>query len=171
MFNLKTILELKKHYDFISFLDLDECQIGSHNCHQNAICTNNMGSFTCKCSIGFIGDGTFCFGKFLHEILAGFHCSALYLKWTSESANALPCQTEPFIISSLYQNGHWNNEYNLKCTDLIDFNISRWLSNCIISMLNPNFQILTWVVHRKNIIILDCFWQINFHFNRHQTAA
>ena len=44
------------------FIDINECNTGSHNCHQNATCMNNVGSFTCQCNTGFIGNGTSCAG-------------------------------------------------------------------------------------------------------------
>ncbi|KAI4465589.1 netrin/laminin-related [Holotrichia oblita] len=37
--------------------DVDECGLGLHDCHPEAICTNTDGSFSCHCKRGFIGDG------------------------------------------------------------------------------------------------------------------
>ena len=44
------------------WIDIDECQLGTNNCHNNAICTNTNGSFNCTCAPGFEGNGTFCSG-------------------------------------------------------------------------------------------------------------
>ena len=40
--------------------DNDECANGSHTCDYNAICSNNVGSYTCECVDGFTGDGKTC---------------------------------------------------------------------------------------------------------------
>ena len=45
---------------FIS--DDDECTTGEDDCDDNAICTNTVGSFTCACKLGYIGDGKSCTG-------------------------------------------------------------------------------------------------------------
>ena len=43
-------------------LDIDECTSGSHNCHADATCHNNTGSFYCICNTGYTGTGTVCEG-------------------------------------------------------------------------------------------------------------
>ena len=40
--------------------DLNECFLETHNCHENADCTNSIGSFECTCNDGFSGNGTMC---------------------------------------------------------------------------------------------------------------
>ena len=40
--------------------NLDECEIGSHNCHASAVCSDTVGSFECACLNGFTGNGTSC---------------------------------------------------------------------------------------------------------------
>ena len=40
--------------------NIDECEQNEHNCHENAHCTDNEGSFDCDCNSGFSGNGTFC---------------------------------------------------------------------------------------------------------------
>lgn len=50
----------------MSFLpaDIDECEIGAHNCDMHASCINVPGSFKCKCRTGWLGDGLKCNGEF-----------------------------------------------------------------------------------------------------------
>ena len=43
--------------------DIDECHINTDDCHQNATCTNTVGSHTCACKPGFSGNGTDCQGN------------------------------------------------------------------------------------------------------------
>lgn len=46
------------------YLDLNECVQFLNICHQNANCTNNEGSYSCKCLQGYSGDGILnCSGK------------------------------------------------------------------------------------------------------------
>uniref|UniRef100_F6ZCP2 Fibrillin 1 n=1 Tax=Ornithorhynchus anatinus TaxID=9258 RepID=F6ZCP2_ORNAN len=40
--------------------DINECEIGAHNCDRHALCTNTAGSFKCSCSPGWIGNGVKC---------------------------------------------------------------------------------------------------------------
>ena len=40
-------------------LDLDECRGNNNHCHQNAVCTNTLGSYKCQCATGYTGDFSF----------------------------------------------------------------------------------------------------------------
>ena len=44
------------------YVDIDECSIGSHDCHQNATCINTPEHFNCSCLPGFTRDGHQCYG-------------------------------------------------------------------------------------------------------------
>ncbi len=43
--------------------DVNECTDGTANCDENADCTNNEGSYDCKCRSGFTGNGNTCTGS------------------------------------------------------------------------------------------------------------
>ena len=45
--------------------DINECQTNNGGCNSDATCTNNQGSFTCTCEVGFTGNGFQCSGVFL----------------------------------------------------------------------------------------------------------
>ena len=64
-------LGISKCISFI-FLDIDECMLGTHNCHNNATCFNTNGSFTCSCHIGYSGNGMNCDGKRVNVLLETF---------------------------------------------------------------------------------------------------
>ncbi|CAK8688435.1 unnamed protein product [Clavelina lepadiformis] len=40
--------------------DVDECSLYTHDCDENALCTNTVGSFKCVCKEGYTGDGVTC---------------------------------------------------------------------------------------------------------------
>ena len=46
----------------IVFVDINECENGSHDCNENATCVNTAGHFKCSCNKGFKGDGKTCSG-------------------------------------------------------------------------------------------------------------
>ena len=54
---------LKFDYLCTHFSDNNECTLGTHNCHNNATCTNTDGSFTCACNTGYSGNGVKCTGR------------------------------------------------------------------------------------------------------------
>ena len=41
-------------------MDVDECQLKSDSCHEKANCFNQIGTFTCVCMDGFLGNGKSC---------------------------------------------------------------------------------------------------------------
>ena len=42
---------------------MDECLSGDNDCDVNADCFNTVGSYSCSCNVGYIGNGTTCEGK------------------------------------------------------------------------------------------------------------
>ena len=46
-----------------SLVDVDECSSDTYPCDSQANCTNNIGSFSCNCRVGYSGSGTACEGK------------------------------------------------------------------------------------------------------------
>lgn len=56
-------LELGWSIDTSFISDDDECKLGTDKCHDDAECTNTVGSYTCQCLEGFTGDGKTCIGS------------------------------------------------------------------------------------------------------------
>ena len=44
-------------------VDIDECLKQYHNCNENALCTDIIGSFECDCLPGYMGNGVNCTSK------------------------------------------------------------------------------------------------------------
>ena len=42
----------------LSSSDVDECVTNNHDCDDNAMCINTVGSFHCTCKMGYTGVGT-----------------------------------------------------------------------------------------------------------------
>lgn len=59
-FYTKKISLLHSLLNKLKFLDIDECENNASLCDPNAICTNKIGTFECKCRIGFAGNGFTC---------------------------------------------------------------------------------------------------------------
>ncbi|XP_066597515.1 multiple epidermal growth factor-like domains protein 8 isoform X2 [Prorops nasuta] len=55
--------------------DVDECDLGLHDCHPNAVCTNTHGSYSCQCKQGFNGDGKKNCTKTCFEKCVNGYCS------------------------------------------------------------------------------------------------
>ncbi|XP_072017919.1 uncharacterized protein [Amphiura filiformis] len=49
-----------RNYYNLNCNDVNECDLRSDNCDENAVCINNDGSFTCACNVGYTGDGVTC---------------------------------------------------------------------------------------------------------------
>ena len=51
----------ESYYDYVvCSTDLNECDRKTNDCHQYASCTNERGSYSCKCNHGYNGDGFKC---------------------------------------------------------------------------------------------------------------
>jgi hypothetical protein len=54
-------------------IDIDECCIGT-SCDEQSTCANSFGNFTCTCSNGYSGNGTFCEGIIINIHLQKSYC-------------------------------------------------------------------------------------------------
>ena len=51
------------------FVDADECNASIPFCDANADCKNTLGSYSCSCKAGFLGDGKTCRGEETHKFI------------------------------------------------------------------------------------------------------
>ena len=57
------IIDITRMLITVFIADVNECDEGIHNCHENANCSDVVGGFNCICNTGFNGDGTICESK------------------------------------------------------------------------------------------------------------
>ena len=51
-------LSMTWFHEFLFFIDVDECILGTHDClTDTATCTNTYGTYSCACNPGYVGDG------------------------------------------------------------------------------------------------------------------
>eukprot|EP00795_Rhopilema_esculentum_P002768 gene2768-991_t len=63
--------DLNVFASFIRFPDVDECSSGLHQCSLNTICTNSIGSYNCRCKLGFSSNASKCID--INECLENGH--------------------------------------------------------------------------------------------------
>ncbi|XP_022777435.1 uncharacterized protein LOC111318833 [Stylophora pistillata] len=66
-------------YQFTCKKDLDECQHDLNYCHKLATCTNQRGSYKCKCKAGYPGDGFDCYYSYAASICVWKYTSSAFL--------------------------------------------------------------------------------------------
>lgn len=75
-------------YFLLSFVDVDECQMGSHVCGVGQICHNLPGSYRCDCQTGYQFDA-------LRKVCTGMlycgRCAAHKLKYLGRFLNYSSC--------------------------------------------------------------------------------
>jgi len=77
MEGINTLL-LHCSFDYVFLLlDINECDLNV--CHEDANCTNTIGSFECQCRPGYSGDGRTCDGK--HACICVRSFSTLLIIW------------------------------------------------------------------------------------------
>ena len=51
---------------FFPLIDIDECLSSKHSCEGNTTCNNTIGSYSCRCKKGYLGNKTNCAGKYFY---------------------------------------------------------------------------------------------------------
>ncbi|XP_073253699.1 uncharacterized protein [Porites lutea] len=71
--------------------DFDECGGNNNHCHQNAICTNTIGSYSCRCSVGYAGDGFLC--RDVDECSSGHQCDSSATCYNADGSYTCTCNS------------------------------------------------------------------------------
>ena len=59
---LRLALSLLSTNCFLYIIDVNECDLNTHDCDEHATCNNTIGSYECECNTGYSGDGNECTG-------------------------------------------------------------------------------------------------------------
>ncbi len=59
-------------------VDINECNAGTDRCDENALCFNEMGTYQCRCKVGYHGDGFTC-----QSMLSSFKIITFYFNFKS----------------------------------------------------------------------------------------
>ena len=79
-------------FEAMSDADLNECADDSTNdCHAQATCSNTIGSYTCACKTGFVGNGTNCVD--VNECAKDNDCHAQATCTNTEGSYTCACKT------------------------------------------------------------------------------
>ena len=72
-------------YSIYIYIDINECERDKSTCHENAVCFNNEGNFSCQCASGFIGNGyNNCSGTYVRQKCIKIIFSFLFImSWDS----------------------------------------------------------------------------------------
>ena len=107
----------------LRFIDVAECQSGSHSYHAQAHCVNIQGSYECRCLSGYLGDGrATCAGNFEINHAKKHHTTVFYsrrhrqetMSWESLSSIDAPLlmitsktwSEGPVILSGYFGQNH-----------------------------------------------------------------
>ena len=132
-------------------MDINECEINTDNCHKNATCSNNVGSFKCVCDAGFHGNGTNCYDidecvqNFSHDNQGSFNASN-------------GCHTNAFcsnLIGSYEcscENGYYGDGFNCSDEGSKLYEATFFNKNYF-----PNFQNYSIVYIKNNLMRISNF--------------
>ena len=101
-------------------VDIDECSTSTFACDPRAVCLNTIGSFACRCTNGFTGDGQTCNGGCHYFYIFQYDLpSCMRLRFNDDSFNNI-CNTIP--ANSYYCSTHFANCFIYECSFFSDIN-------------------------------------------------
>ena len=99
------------------YIDVDECQTDTHNCSENAECSDTHGSFNCTCNEGYDGDGLQC--NSTSTRLRGSHplrCMHIEIKITVSCTDINECEINPDICGDKAECNDTDGSYVCICS-------------------------------------------------------
>ena len=126
-------------HGFVSIVDINECVVGTHNCHADSNCSNTKGSFYCTCLTGYSGDGVGCVGMcedFSFVFILSQQLSNLFGIWLIDTDNS-----RIGYASTI-------NKYIFNCSNENQWKIDHYTKFALLSA-SGNIIFMVWVSPRK----------------------
>ncbi|KAK6101580.1 EGF domain family protein [Brugia pahangi] len=133
-------------------VDIDECSMGSHNCHPVALCTNVPGSFTCICPTGYHGNGRKCSQHHpLHNMSVDCELDGMTLALVNDP----DLYDGRIFVRGQTDNPFCSKKLNALLTNETEYHLIIQYSHCNVRFEEPNTIAVTVVIQRHPMFITE----------------
>ncbi|VBB27108.1 unnamed protein product [Acanthocheilonema viteae] len=133
-------------------MDIDECAMGTHDCHPVALCNNTFGSFTCICPIGYQGSGRKCSQHHpLHNMSVDCELDGM----TLILANDPDLYDGRIFVRGQTDNPFCSKKLNALLANETEYHLIIQYAHCNVRFEEPNTIAVTVVIQRHPMFITE----------------
>uniref|UniRef100_A0A1I7VSX8 EGF-like domain-containing protein n=1 Tax=Loa loa TaxID=7209 RepID=A0A1I7VSX8_LOALO len=133
-------------------MDIDECSMGTHDCHPMALCTNVPGSFICICPIGYRGNGRKCSQ---HHLLYNMSVDCELDRMTLFLINDPDLYDSRIFVRGQNDNPFCSKKLDALLTNETEYHLIIQYSHCNVRVEGPNTIAVTVVIQRHPMFITE----------------